>query len=130
MGSDESGAKPPKRLDRIRQHPTGRTILRVGVAILGALIIAIGLILVPLPGPGWLIVFAGLGVWAIEFHWARRLLTWGRQRFRLWSFWVASRSLFVRLLIGLAGLVFVSAVVWASVKLTFGVDLITWARER
>ena len=26
------------------------------------------------PGPGWLVIFAGLSVLAVEFAWARRLL--------------------------------------------------------
>ena len=34
-----------------------------------------GSILVPLPGPGWLIVFAGLAILATEYVWAQRLLT-------------------------------------------------------
>jgi len=33
-----------------------------------------GLALVPLPGPGWAIVFIGLGMLALEFEWAERLM--------------------------------------------------------
>ena len=43
---------------------------RVAVAILGFAIIVTGLALIPLPGPGWLIVFAGLAVLSTEFAWA------------------------------------------------------------
>ncbi len=32
-----------------------------------------GVRLVPLPGPGWLIVFLGLAILGTEFAWARRL---------------------------------------------------------
>jgi len=33
-----------------------------------------GLALVPLPGPGWAIVFVGLGMLALEFKWAENLM--------------------------------------------------------
>jgi len=42
----------------------------------------LGLALVPLPGPGWLIVFLGLGIMATEFAWAERLLDFGRRTLR------------------------------------------------
>jgi uncharacterized protein (TIGR02611 family) len=29
---------------------------------------------VPLPGPGWAIVFVGLGMLALEFEWAEKLM--------------------------------------------------------
>ncbi|WP_336659812.1 TIGR02611 family protein [Leucobacter sp. USHLN153] len=52
---------------------------RLTVTVIGALVVVVGLILVPLPGPGWLIVFFGLAILGSEFHWARRLLGWARQ---------------------------------------------------
>ncbi len=33
-----------------------------------------GLALVPLPGPGWAVVFVGLGMLALEFEWAEKLM--------------------------------------------------------
>lgn len=53
---------------------------RVAVAIGGFTIMVVGLILIPLPGPGWLIVFAGLALLATEFVWAERLLTYAKER--------------------------------------------------
>lgn len=48
------------------------------VLLVGLLIVGIGILLLPLPGPGWVIIFLGLGVLAAEFPWARRLLTRAR----------------------------------------------------
>lgn len=39
----------------------------------GSCIVLLGLVLVPLPGPGWPIVFAGLVVLSSEFAWAGRV---------------------------------------------------------
>jgi uncharacterized protein (TIGR02611 family) len=36
--------------------------------------------LVPLPGPGWLIVFAGLAILATEYVWAQRLLNYAKTK--------------------------------------------------
>ena len=59
---------------RIRANPVTARVYRITVAVLGLVIVVGGLIVVPAPGPGWLIVFAGVSVWATEFEWAQRLL--------------------------------------------------------
>ena len=48
-----------------------------------------GLALVPLPGPGWLIVILGIAVWASEFEPAARLLELRQARLRAWEQWVS-----------------------------------------
>ncbi|SCL31794.1 TIGR02611 family protein [Micromonospora nigra] len=108
----------------IRANPTGRVALKVVVAVVGALVVTVGVALIPLPGPGWLLVIAGLGVWAVEFHWARRLLAFTRRHVQSWTQWVKERSLSVRLVLGAVGMVFVSVVVWLSLKYSLGIDLV------
>lgn len=49
------------------------------VAFVGFLTIIIGIILMPLPGPGTLIVFIGVTILALEFEWARELSKKGEQ---------------------------------------------------
>jgi uncharacterized protein (TIGR02611 family) len=85
---------------------------RVVVAILGFAIIASGLALIPLPGPGWLIVFAGLAVLSTEFAWAERLLRFARTKVAGWTDWVIHQPLGVRAMIGLVGLAFVAGAVF------------------
>lgn len=108
----------------IRANPTGRVALKISIALAGALVVTVGIALIPLPGPGWLLVIAGLGVWAVEFHWARRLLTFTRRHVHNWTEWVKRQSLSVRFAIGLVGLVFVSTVVWLSLKYSLGIDVV------
>src|SRR5699024_7784717 len=55
-------------------RPRTAQAYRATVGVLGALIIVLGLVLVPLPGPGWLIVLTGVAIIASEFEFARRLL--------------------------------------------------------
>ena len=54
---------------RLRERRATYHAYRMGVAALGVTVVIVGLILVPLPGPGWLIVFCGLAILATEFHW-------------------------------------------------------------
>ncbi|MGX1612701.1 TIGR02611 family protein [Micromonospora chalcea] len=114
-------------LELIRANPTGRVALKIFIGILGALVVTIGIALIPLPGPGWLLVIAGLGVWAVEFHWARRLLAFTRRHVNSWTQWVKRQSLGVRFVLGVVGLVFVSVVVWLSLKYSLGIDVVAQA---
>lgn len=56
-------------------------VRQVSVAVLGGALLVLGIVLLPLPGPGLLVIAAGLAVLATEFPWAERLL--GRVRARL-----------------------------------------------
>lgn len=81
---------------------------RIVVGVVGAAVVVLGFVLIPLPGPGWLIVFAGLAILATEFVWAERLLRFARRKVHGWTEWVTGQSLAVRALIGLVGLAFVA----------------------
>jgi uncharacterized protein (TIGR02611 family) len=111
----------------IRANPTGRFTLRVVVAVTGALVVTVGIILIPLPGPGWLLVIAGMGIWAVEFHWAKRLLGFTRRHVHGWTRWATTRPLPLRIALGSVGLVFVSVVGWLSLKYSLGIDVVARA---
>ena len=49
---------------RIRGSARWRPVYRVAVLLVGLVMVLGGLALVPLPGPGWLIVILGIAVWA------------------------------------------------------------------
>jgi len=128
---------PPRRarrgrvgetLDLIRANPTGRLALRISIAIAGLAVVALGILLIPLPGPGWFIVIGGLAIWAVEFVWARKLLTFTRRNVRAWTSWVTRQPWPLRTLVGAAGLVFVAFVVWLSIRASFGIDLVAETR--
>ena len=77
----------------IHRHPRLRAPYRVLVAVVGLTVIAIGLVLVPLPGPGWLIVFVGVAVLGTEFPAAHRLtVSVRRMAHRVRQWWRAHRD--------------------------------------
>lgn len=59
-----------------------RAVRRVVVAVVGITIILVGVLLLVLPGPAFVVIPIGLAVLAIEFEWARRLLRRARE---LWK---------------------------------------------
>jgi uncharacterized protein (TIGR02611 family) len=95
--------------ERFRRLPGGRLVWRIGVAVLGLAVIITGIVLLPLPGPGWLIIFLGLGVWATEFEWARRLLRFAQRTVGAWTAWLSRQPRWLQLVIGGALLIVVGA---------------------
>jgi hypothetical protein len=53
---------------------TLRQIKRIIIFVIGMTVLLLGIALVALPGPAFLVIPAGLGILAIEFEWARRWL--------------------------------------------------------
>lgn len=103
---------------RIRSNRTTHLAYRVVLFVVGLVLVAGGLALVPLPGPGWLIVFLGVAVWATEFEFAQRYLERGKALLPRWNTWVQAQPLWLKGLIGLATATFVAAVVWVMLRLT------------
>lgn len=90
---------------------------RIGVGVVGALVVSVGIVAIPLPGPGWLIVLAGLFVLATEFLWAERLLEFTKGHVSSWTDWVGARSGWVRLLLAVATAAFVYGVLMVTLHL-------------
>jgi uncharacterized protein (TIGR02611 family) len=83
---------------KIRQNKHQLMVYRFAVALLGVILIALGLVSGPLPGPGGIpLVLLGLAVWSSEFEWAHQVMQWFKKelhRYRTWPsaakgvFWV------------------------------------------
>ncbi|HST66790.1 MAG TPA: TIGR02611 family protein [Mycobacteriales bacterium] len=110
---------------RLKRNPALALAYRIAVGIVGGLIVVLGLALVPLPGPGWLIVFLGLGILATEFAWAERLLDFGRRTLTSWLHWLGRQNLAVRGLISLLTLAFVAGVVALALHLSVGLPFVS-----
>lgn len=72
------------------------------MGVLGTLVLILGIVAIPYPGPGWLIVFAGLAILASEFAWAKRVLRYARGKYDAWTGWLGRQSVVVRMAV-LAG---------------------------
>jgi uncharacterized protein (TIGR02611 family) len=98
---------------RIRSNAQMHLLYRIVVGVVGLLIVVLGLLLVPFPGPGWLIVILGLVVWASEFVWAKRLLQRTQHFLRVWTGWVQTQAWWVKALAFVGIAILVAALFWA-----------------
>jgi tellurite resistance protein TerC len=46
-------------------------VRRIGVAIVGGALVLVGIVMLVLPGPAFIVIPAGLGILALEFVWPR-----------------------------------------------------------
>ncbi len=53
---------------------TLRTARRLAVAVIGATVVLLGIVMLATPGPALVVIPAGLAILATEFAWARHLL--------------------------------------------------------
>ncbi len=63
-----------------RDISTLRLAKRVVVAIVGGTITLVGIALIVLPGPAFVVIPVGLSILATEFVWARRFLQMAREK--------------------------------------------------
>jgi uncharacterized protein (TIGR02611 family) len=69
-----------------RNVPSG--VRKPLVLIIGSLIVIAGIIFLPLPGPGWVIIFAGFALLATEFTFAERVQDWLVQIFKIGAYYL------------------------------------------
>ncbi|MFD7828087.1 TIGR02611 family protein [Kitasatospora sp. NPDC059803] len=74
---DAAGSRAPAFVRRSRPL---HLAWQVAIFLAGLAVVVLGVIMLPLPGPGWVVIFLGMGVWATEFDWARLVLRWSRRK--------------------------------------------------
>jgi uncharacterized protein (TIGR02611 family) len=98
--------------ERVRERPVANLMYRSAIAALGVAVLAVGILAIPYPGPGWAIVFAGLAILATEFEIAKRILKWVRVRYDAVMAWFARQHVAVKGLGALFTAIVVVATVW------------------
>ena len=107
-----------RQRDRLRERPVADFAYRVAVAVVGLTVLAIGIVAIPYPGPGWAILFLGLAILATEFYWAHRTLTFTRHRYDSAMGWFRQQGWWVQAI----GAVFTAVVVVGTLWLVGAVD--------
>jgi uncharacterized protein (TIGR02611 family) len=110
--------------DRLRDRPRAEFGYRIAVAVIGLAILGVGVLAIPYPGPGWAIVFIGLGILATEFDWARRLLAYARERYDKVMAWFKAQGLWVRVLGAALAAAVVIATLWLLGALGWTAELV------
>lgn len=87
---DESGKKTDEAKDgqglgsRAPEFVKARRLLHLSwqvlIFVIGLAVVVAGIIMLPLPGPGWVVIFGGMAIWATEFVWAQLVLRWTKRK--------------------------------------------------
>lgn len=56
-----------------------RAIRKAVIAVVGVTIVLVGMALIVLPGPAFVVIPIGVGILALEFTWAQRLMKRARE---------------------------------------------------
>ncbi len=92
-------------------HHIKRHAKRVITGFLGGLVVLVGIVLIPYPGPGWLVVFAGFAILATEFEFAAKTLEWLKEKYEGWVNWLKRQHLSIQILVlGFTGLVVLTTI--------------------
>ncbi len=91
---------------------TKTQVKRITVGIIGGVVLVVGIIAIPYPGPGWLIVFAGLGILATEFEWARRALDFAKGKYDAWQSWLKLQPKSIQLIFWFLTFFVVVVTIW------------------
>lgn len=94
-------------MSRILRHSK-----KVGIGIIGGLVVLIGIVMIPYPGPGWLVVFAGLAILATEFAFASRLLGYAKGKYDAWVQWLKRQHWSIQVLVLAATGAVVVVTIW------------------
>jgi tellurite resistance protein TerC len=78
-----------RQLSRVWDTENIKVVRRVIVSVVGATVLLIGVALLVLPGPAFIVIPIGLAILATEYAWARR---WLKKVRRMASDVVSSRS--------------------------------------
>ena len=100
-------------MEKLRTHSK-----KVAIGIVGGIVVLLGLVMVPYPGPGWLVVFGGLAILATEFEFASKALDYAKGKYDAWTDWLKRQNILVKI----AVLTFTGGVVVVTLWLlnTFG----------
>lgn len=87
---------------------------RLVISIAGGIVLLIGLVMLIYPGPGWLVIFAGLAILSTEFKFASNILDWLKDKYALWLHWFKRQHGITKFLAAMASGAVVILTLWLT----------------
>jgi len=110
--------------DGLRDRPLADLGYRMVIGFVGTVVLLVGIVTIPYPGPGWAIVFLGLAILASEFRFAQHALHYVRTRYDAVMVWFGRQHIAVKgLSAALTGAVVV-ATLWLLGAVGWTADLV------
>lgn len=108
----------------LRDRPLAELAYRIVIGVVGTLVLLVGIVTIPYPGPGWAVVFLGLAILASEFSFARKVLRYVRARYDKVMAWFARQHVAVKGLGAAFTGVVVIATLWLLGAAGWAADLV------
>ena len=89
-----------------------RSTKRILIGLAGWAVILVGIVLIPFPGPGWVIVFIGFSILASEFDWAKEAKEWVHDTYEKWRKWYFSQSFLIQFCFSILSFATAVLIVW------------------
>lgn len=82
------------------------------IAFVGWSVLLLGAVMIPYPGPGWVVVFIGLSILAREFQWASDVHDYTHSRYHAWQKWLRAQPMYIKAIFWLLTTMTVVVTVW------------------
>lgn len=103
-----------------------RRIKKTFVTLIGSIVLVAGIIMIPYPGPGWVTVFAGLGILSTEYKWAKDLLSYAKGKYDAWAEWVEKQNKYFKAFLWIMTAAIVVATLWLLNAYGLINDFLNW----
>jgi len=85
---------------------------RALIGLVGWAVLLLGAVMIPYPGPGWVVVFIGLSILATEFQWAKDLHEYAHGKYDAWQQWQKRQPFYIRAIFWILTFMTVVITVW------------------
>lgn len=99
------------------------------IGFVGWAVLLLGIVMIPYPGPGWVVVFIGLSILAREFQWASDMHDYTHAKYHDWQKWLKVQPAYIKAIFWVLTFVTVVVTVWLvngygimSAWLNLGID--------
>lgn len=89
-------------------NSTRRTL----IGLVGWAVLLLGVVMIPYPGPGWVVVFIGLSILATEFQWAKDAHEYAHGKYQAWQRWQKRQPFYIRAIFWILTCMTVVITVW------------------
>ncbi|NCU37727.1 TIGR02611 family protein [Candidatus Saccharibacteria bacterium] len=90
----------------------GNNTRKTLIALAGWSVLLLGMVMIPYPGPGWVVVFIGLSILATEFKWASDLHDYAHGKYHAWLTWQSVQPFYVKAIFWVLTFMTVIITVW------------------
>ena len=89
-----------------------RKTRKVLIGFAGWIVLLAGTVMIPYPGPGWVVVFIGLSILAKEFQWAQDAHDFAHDRYDHWQRWIVRQPGYIKAIFWILTAATVVVTVW------------------